>query len=304
MEFTMGLESPFSLEYTLESGQAFRWQNKGEWWYGVVSGGILKIKQEGDSLVCASSSDLLDSAFVRNYFRLDVELEKVLSSIMKDEAVTLAIQKFYGLRLIRQERWECLASYVLATNSNILRIKKMVHALSARFGKPVQFEGMEYHSFPEPVVLSEAPLQDLRACGLGYRAPYLKRVAAAVEEGRVDFSELSLMDYLDARNAMVKELLGEKLLLGVGPKVADCVLLYSFDMDEAFPIDVWIAREIVRSYPSLIDPALRMKLGRGKRAKVGRGDYYRISAKVRSYFGLYAGYAQQYLFMMARSGRS
>lgn len=301
MEFTMGLESPFSLEYTLESGQAFRWQKKGEWWYGVASGGVLKIKQEGDSLVCISGSDLLGSAFVRSYFRLDVELEKVLSSIMKDETVTHAVQKFYGLRLIRQERWECLASFVLATNSNIPRIRKMIQAVSARFGKPIQFEGMEYHSFPEPAALSEAPLQDLRACGLGYRAPYLKRVATAVEEGRVDLSELSLKDYLDARNTLVKELLGEKLLPGVGPKVADCVLLYSFDMDEAFPIDVWIAREIVRSYPSLIDPALRTKLGPGKRPKIGRGEYDRISSKVRSYFGPYAGYAQQYLFMNARS---
>ena len=82
MEFTIGLESPFSLEYTLESGQAFRWQNMGEWWYGVVSGGVLKVKQEGDSLRCVSGSDFLDSTFVRSYFRLDVELEKVLSSIM------------------------------------------------------------------------------------------------------------------------------------------------------------------------------------------------------------------------------
>jgi N-glycosylase/DNA lyase len=300
----MGLESPFSLEYTLESGQAFRWQNRGDWWYGVVSRGALKVKQEGDSLVCISGSDLLGSAFLRSYFRFDVELEKVLSSIMKDETVTLAVQRFYGLRLIRQERWECLASFVLATNSNISRIKKMVHAVSTRFGKPIQFEGMEYHSFPEPAALSEAPLQDLRACGLGYRAPYLKRVAAAVEEGRVDLSELSLMDYLDARNILVKELLGEKLLPGVGPKVADCVLLYSFDMDEAFPIDVWIAREIVRSYPSLIDADLKVKLGLGKRAKIGRGDYDRISSRIRSYFGPYAGYAQQYLFMMARSRRS
>ncbi|MGD0478070.1 MAG: DNA glycosylase [Nitrososphaerales archaeon] len=304
MEFTIGLESPFSLEYTLESGQAFRWQNQGEWWYGVVPGGVLKVKQEGDSLKCVSGSDLLGSGFVRSYFRLDVELEKVLSSIMKDETITLAVQTFYGLRLIRQERWECLASFILATNSNIPRIKKMVQAVCARFGEPLQFEGIEYHTFPRPEVLSEALLPDLRACGLGYRAPFLKHVAASVEEGRVDFSELSLLDYEEARKTLVKELLGEKLLPGVGPKVADCVLLYSYDKDEAFPIDVWIAREIVKSYPTLLDPGLRMKLAPERKAKIGRGDYDRISSIVRSYFGPYAGYAQQYLFMMARSARS
>jgi len=304
MEFTIRLESPFSLEYTLESGQAFRWQNRGEWWYGVVSGGVLKVKQEGDSLRCISGSDLLDSAFVRSYFRLDVELEKVLSSIMKDETITFAVQTFYGLRLIRQERWECLASFVLATNSNIPRIKKMVQAVCARFGEPLQFEGIEYRAFPKPEVLSEAPLSDLRACGLGYRALFLKHVAASVEEGRVDFSELSLLGYEEARKTLVKGLLGEKPLPGVGPKVADCVLLYSFDKDEAFPIDVWIAREVVRSYPTLLDPSLRKKLAPERRAKIGRGDYDKISSEVRSYFGPYAGYAQQYLFMMARSAGS
>ncbi|MGD0146268.1 MAG: DNA glycosylase [Nitrososphaerales archaeon] len=304
MEFTIGLESPFSLEYTLESGQVFRWQNRGEWWYGVVSGGVLKVKQEGDSLRCVSGTDFLDSAFVRNYFRLDVELEKVLSSIMKDETITHAVQTFYGLRLIRQERWECLASFVLATNSNIPRIKKMVQAVCARFGGLLQFEGIEYHTFPKPEVLSEAPLSDLRACGLGYRAPFLKHVATSIEEGMVDFSELSLLDYEEARKTLVKGLLGEKPLPGVGPKVADCVLLYSFDKDEAFPIDVWIAREVVRSYPTLLDPSLRTKLAPERRAKIGRADYDRISSEVRSYFGPYAGYAQQYLFMMARSAGS
>ncbi len=304
MEFTIGLESPFSLEYTLESGQVFRWQNRGEWWYGIVSGGVLKVKQEGDSLRCVSGADFLDSAFVRGYFRLDVELEKVLSSIMKDEMITLAVQTFYGLRLIRQERWECLASFVLATNSNIPRIKKMVQSICARFGEPLQFEGIEYHAFPKPEVLSQAPLSELRACGLGYRAPFLKRVATSVEEGTVDFSELSLLDYEEAKKTLLKGLLGEKSLPGVGPKVADCVLLYSFDKDDAFPIDVWIAREVVRSYPTLLDPGLRTKLAPERRTKISRGDYDRISSKVRSYFGPYAGYAQQYLFMMARSTES
>jgi N-glycosylase/DNA lyase len=304
MEFTMGLDSPFSLEYTLESGQVFRWQNRGEWWYGVVSDGVLKVKQEGDAIRCVSNSDHIDSAFVRSYFRLEVELEKVLSSIMKDDTITLAVQAFYGLRLVRQERWECLASFVLATNSNIPRIRKMVQAICTKFGEPLQFEGSEYRAFPKPGVLAEAPVPDLWACGLGYRAPFLKHVAAAVEESKVDFSELSMLDYDDARKTLVKELMGEKLLPGVGPKVADCVLLYSFDMDGAFPIDVWIAREIAKSYPRLLDSGTRKRLTSEKRTKITRADYEKISAELRSHFGPYAGYAQQYLFMMARSAGS
>jgi len=303
MEFTVATESPFNLDYTLESGQTFRWQNKGEWWYGTVSGGVLKIRQEGEVLRCVSSSDLLDSAFVRSYFRLDVELEKVLSSMMKDDTINLAIQTFYGLRLIRQDRWECLASFVLATNSNIPRIKKMVQAVCAKFGEPFVFEGAEYRAFPTPEVLSDALLSDLAACGLGYRTSFLQRVAACVDAGTVDFGELPLLGYQEARDLLIRQFQGGKLLPGVGPKVADCVLLYSFDMDEAFPIDVWIARQIALSYPSLIDERIRAKLSSHRKVNLSKGDYYKISSSARAYFGQYAGYAQQYLFMMARSAK-
>jgi len=304
MEFTMRIGSPFSLDYTLESGQTFRWQKQGEWWYGVVSRGALRLRQEGVTLICVPGSEFINSVFIRSYFRLDVELGKVLSSIMKDDTIALAVQTFYGLRLVRQERWECLASFVLATNSNIPRIKKMVQAICTRFGEPFQFEGMDYYAFPKPEVLAEASVSDLRGCGLGYRAPFLKQVASSVYNGRVDFSNLSMLDYIDARNTLTKELHGEKLLPGVGLKVADCVLLYSFEMDEAFPIDVWIAREIAKSYPALLDSDMRRKLGTGSRARIGRGDYDRVSRKLRFYFGQFAGYAQQYLFMMARLRRS
>lgn len=304
MEFTIGLESPFSLEYTLESGQVFRWENRGEWWYGVVSGAVIKLKQEGDSLRCISGSDLLDSAFIRNYFRLDEDLQQVLSSIMRDERMTQAVQRFYGMRLVRQERWECLASFVLATNSNIPKIKKMVDSVCSRFGDPIEFERIQYRAFPKPDALARASVESLRACGLGYRAPFLKHVAVSVYDDKVDFSELSLLDYEEARKTLQAKLFGEKLLLGVGPKVADCFLLYSGGKDEAFPIDVWIARELAKSYPKLLSRELRRKLAPESEAKLARGDYDRVSAAARRFFGRYAGYAQQYLFMMARSDAS
>ncbi len=300
MEYTLGLNSPFSLEYTLESGQVFRWGRKGQWWYGIVSGGVLKVRQEGDSLRCHSSSDFLDSAFVGSYFRLDDDLQTVLVSVMKDETMKQAVQKFYGMRLIAQDFWECLASFVLATNSNIPRIRKMVSSVCARFGDPLEFEGAEYFRFPGPETLADAPVEELRDCGLGYRAPYLKRVADSVTRHRIDSGELSLMGYDQARKTLLKELLGEKILLGVGPKVADCVLLYSCGFDEAFPIDVWIARVLADSYPKLLAPGLKRRLSRASGAKLGRGDYDRVSSAARSYFGRYAGYAQQYLFVMSR----
>jgi N-glycosylase/DNA lyase len=300
MEFGLAIDSPFSLEYTLESGQVFRWENRGEWWYGVLSGGVIKAKQEGDYLRCISSSDSINGDFVRSYFKLDDALQPILSSVMKDDVIIAAVQRFYGLRIIGQDFWECLASFVLATNSNIPRIKKMVQSICSRFGAPIEFEGLEYRGFPMPGAIADASVSELRECGLGYRAPFLKRVAETVVQGKIDGGEISLMSYEEAQRALLKIIFGEKVLLGVGPKVADCVLLYSCGKNEAFPIDVWIARELTRSYPDFFSAHLLKKLSRNAKVKLTGGDYLSISAAARSYFGAYAGYAQQYLFMMAR----
>jgi len=300
MEYTVPLGSPFSLDYTLDSGQLFRWDRRGEWWYGVVSGSVLKLRQEGDVLRCSAGSDHLDSSSVSRYFRLDVDLEHVLSTLSKDEAITRAIESYYGLRIVRQDTWECLASFVLATNANIPRIKKMVAAVCARYGTSFEFEGDSYATFPTPEALGAASESDLVGCGLGYRAPFLRRVAISVAEGKVDFDLLANLEYVESRKLLMKELLGQKLLLGVGPKVADCVLLYSCGKDEAFPIDVWIAKVIGKSYPRLLGPELRKRFAAEGKAKLSPSDYDKISKRVRSYFGAYAGYAQQYLFMAAR----
>lgn len=300
MEFTVPLDSPFNLDYTLDSGQAFRWRRIGEWWYGVVSGGVLKVRQEGDAIRCVSGTDLLGSAFVREYFRLDEDLDHVLAAISKDDTITQAIERFYGLRLMRQDRWECLASFVLATNANIPRIQKMVSDVSAGYGRRIEFEGNDFYAFPSPGDLADASLSDLRGCGLGYRAPFLRKVAKSVAQGKVDFERVGSLPYEEALDLLQSELLGEKLLLGVGPKVADCVLLYSFEKDEAFPIDVWISRAISRWYPELLSPSFRARLKKDGKAKLTPGDYARVSSSVRRYFGNYAGYAQQYLFVAAR----
>ena len=300
MEFTVPLDTPFSLEYTLESGQLFRWERMGEWWFGIVSGSGIRVQQEGDVLRCSSGSDLLDNNFVANYFRLDEDLEHILASMAKDDVITKAIEKFYGLRLVRQDPWECLGSFVLATNANIPRIKKMVSAICSRYGEQTQFEGDTYHSFPSPEALSRASVLDLRALGIGYRAPFLKHVAKAVAEGKVDLTSLRNLGYEKSQELLLTELFGEKLLLGVGPKVADCVLLYSLGMDEAFPIDVWIARMIAKYYPNLLPKSLRSRLAENAKLRLSIGEYRRVSKSIRSHFGTYAGYAQQYLYMAAR----
>ena len=268
----------------------------------MVSGGVIRLKQEGDLLRCAASSERLDSEFVARYFRLDVDLDHILATLPKDETISRAIEKFYGLRIVGQDPWECLASFVLATNANIPRIKKMVDSISSRYGDGLEFEGEAYSAFPSPGALAAATEKDLLGCGLGYRAPFLKRVALSVSEGRVDFSALANLEYSESRELLMTELLGQKLLLGVGPKVSDCVLLYSCGKDEAFPIDVWIARVLAKSYPALLGRSLKKKYAAIGKVKLAPSDYDKISARARSYFGKFAGYAQQYLFMAAREG--
>jgi N-glycosylase/DNA lyase len=300
-EFVLPVLSPFSLDYTLESGQVFRWRRKGGWWYGVVSGEVMKARQKGDSVICVTGGQKLDSPSVRSYFRLDVDLEGILASIMKDEEISLAVQKFYGLRLVRQDPWECLASFVLATNSNIPRIEGMVASLSERFGESIEFEGDTFHSFPSPASLAEAEPSALDACGLGYRAPFIRHVSKVVRDGGVDLLELGLRTYEEARDILLRELPHDKALLGVGPKVADCVLLYSCGKDEAFPIDVWVARALSLSHPEFFPKKVLAALDRGAKVRLGWRDYQHVSQAARGYYGEYAGFAQQYIYMDART---
>jgi len=273
----------------------------GEWWYGILGDGVVKVRQEGDTLRVSSSTDTIERAAITSYFRLDDDFQSILASLMKEPRLTNAIQKFYGLRLLKQDFWECLASYVLATNSNIPRIKGMIGALSKRFGNVLSFEGLDYFSFPKADTLASASLSELRNCGLGYRAEYLNRVARVVSSGEFGWDEFPLLDYDAAHRALLRVLAGEKLLLGVGPKVADCVLLYSGMNDEAFPIDVWIARELTTSFPEFFGAQMRRRLTNNDKSKISASEYRVVSSAARRNFGRYAGYAQMYLFVSARN---
>jgi N-glycosylase/DNA lyase len=203
---------------------------------------------------------------------------------------------------MKQDVWECLLSFAVATNSNIPRIAGMISNLCDRLGDEVEFEGDHYRLFPGPERVAGADLAVLTACGLGYRAKFVKSIAEGVIEGRVNLEELRLHDYPRARELLTEKILGRKTLIGIGPKVADCVLLFSCDKYSAFPIDVWVARVLARYYPHLFDPDLREKLTAVVLGKTGLSEaiYDRIAERARSYFGEYAGYAQQYLFHYER----
>jgi N-glycosylase/DNA lyase len=282
---------PFSLEHTLCCGQLFRWQKLGDWWYGVVADRVIKIKQSGERLIFQVFPETQKQGFVENYLRLDDNLPSILSQISKDEHMRKAINLFCGLRLSRQEPWECLISYICATYKSIPAIKKMVNSISRQFGKKLTLDGYDFYTFPKPSILAQACPKDLRSCGLGFRAERALETARLVDSGEFPLESLQSMDYLEAK----RKLLG---LPGVGQKVADCVLLFSLEKLEAFPIDVWIKRAATTLYANHFDASFIKRVA--SKGSLTPKEYETIGSFGREYFGRYAGYAQEYLFHLLR----
>jgi len=283
---------PFSLEHTLNCGQLFRWEKLDDWWYGVVADRVVKIKQSGERLMFQVFPETANHGFIENYLRLDDNLPSILSEINKDEHIREAIRLFCGLRISRQEPWECLISYSCATYKSIPAIKKMIFNISQRFGKKLTFDGYDFYTFPKTTELAQACPKHLRSCGLGFRAERVLETTKIIDSGEFALEALKRLDYGKAR----RELLS---LPGVGPKVADCVLLFSLEKLEAFPIDVWMKRAATNLYASHFDSSFIKRVS--SKTSITPKEYETISSFGREYFGRYAGYAQEYLFHLLRT---
>ena len=288
MKIKVDPSNPFNLEVTLCCGQAFRWEKRGEWWYGVASDRVFKSRQTSGILEIEN----VDIDFAKRYFGLNDELDNVYSRICKDRYIKRAVEIFSGLRILRQDPWECLISYICATYKNIAAIKHMLFNVSRRFGDKVRFDGFDFYTFPPVENLARASLNDLLQCGLGYRTKYVQETARTVAESHVDFDHLRKMDYKEAKRELMS-------LPGVGPKAADCILLFSLEKLQSFPVDVWIRRAILRHYAAHFSREFIARL-REKESLAG-SDYEKLSMFGRTYFGEFAGYAQEYLFHYERT---
>jgi len=292
MEIKLDLaKTPFNLDYTLACGQVFRWKKLNGWWRGVLGETVVKIRQNGEALRFQSYPKRVDSAFVWSYFRLDDDLPHIYSRIRKDRYVNEAVKRFHGLRIMRQNPWECLISYICATNKNIPAIQNMISNMCMRFGKKITFENETFYAFPKPRDLAEASLKELRLCKLGFRAERVKAASKLVNSGAFNLEALKTLPYERAK----KELM---TLSGVGPKVADCVLLFSLGKLKAFPIDVWMKRIILEFYREHFDLSFIDKVAAKK--SLSPNQYEIISSFGRKCFGEYVGYAQEYLFHFKR----
>jgi len=283
----------FDLQSTLESGQSYLWWRAdggdyddevpygGDGWYVTTTrvGGepaAVRVRQRGDRLVWESTVDA--EAVIRDRLRLGDDLDGIRAATPDDPLVEAAFDAYEGMRLVREPPFGALVSFICSAQMRVSRIHGMQQSLREAFGTPVTLDGETCHAYPTPEQLAAASEAELRELSLGYRAPYVKRTAEMVAGGNHP-EETRGEPYEAARESLTR-------FVGVGEKVADCVLLFSLGYLEAVPLDTWIRKTIAEYYPDC-----------------ERGSYAETSRAIRERLGgEYAGYAQTYVFHFLRNG--
>jgi N-glycosylase/DNA lyase len=271
----------YDLAATLTSGQAFRWKLRDGAWEGVIASRWVSLHQRDGGIAAETASPVADWAWLKHFLQSDCDLGSILRTFPDDEPMRASVAACRGLRLLRQEPWECLASFILSSTKQIVQIEQIVGHLCARFGEPLPAPDGRgpIHAFPSAERLTAASEAELRACKMGFRAPNLLATARRVAGGELDLRSLQTRSASEARTALVT-------LPGVGEKIANCVLLFAYGFQEAFPVDVWVGKAIRQHYFPKRRPTPQ-----------------RLRRFVGTYFGPNAGYAQQYLFHYVRTGR-
>lgn len=268
----------FELSHIFECGQCFRWNREENGSYtGVAKGKVLNVQKSGNQVI-------FDPATQDDFFRIWVEyfdLNRDYGEIKRrlcegDPIMQAAIANGYGIRILRQDVWETLLSFIISSNRSISMIKKSIESLSKRYGRLIgEYKGRKYYDFPTPQSLAEKRIDEIQQSHTGYRSKYIVHTAATIVKKEVDIYSLKDRSTEEARRELIK-------LQGVGPKVSDCILLFSMEKYDAFPIDVWVKRVMEFFY---FHKETTLK---------------ELQAFAAEKFGKIAGIAQQYLFYYAR----
>lgn len=264
----------YDLAATLASGQAFRWRLVGGVWEGVVAGRWVRLRQDTQAIHAETAEPQLDWHWLRGYLQLDIDLATVLATFPDDAPMRSSVLACRGLRLLRQEPWECLVSFICSSTKQIVQIRQIIALLCDRFGEIIPAGDK---AFPNAARLAACSEAELRVCKMGFRAPFVLAAARAVTTGGLDLARLHELPTSDARAALMS-------LHGVGRKIADCVLLFAYGFPDAFPVDVWVRKALRQLY--------------FPRRRVSEKRLARFS---QTHFGPHAGYAQQYLFHYMRT---
>jgi N-glycosylase/DNA lyase len=273
----------FDLEKTLDSGQVFHWEKIGKGFVGTIGDCAIYIEQNGSVLGVRDGGTPARSPrrplpeIITRYFALDHPLAEICASFPDDPVMNAARQFCRGLRIIRQPKWECLATFICSSMKQVAHIRQISLALRRRFGGRRRVGDHVVYTFPLPQRIARVSENDLRKCALGYRARNLLMTARLVSSGKANLEAWSALSDTDLRAELCA-------LPGVGAKVANCAMLFAYERLRAFPIDVWIERVLKQQYFS-------------RKKKVTEPRLREFSER---YFGEHGGYAQQYLFHHAR----
>ncbi len=269
----------YDLAATLASGQAFRWRLMDGAWEGVIGQRWVRLSFERNSIGVSTAVTSESWTWLEDYLQTAVDLSAVIASFPDDVPMCESVAACHGLRLLKQEPWECLASFILSSTKQIVQIQQIVELLCVRYGEKVMMpEGRApVYAFPTAERLAQCTEAELRESKMGFRAKYLLAAAQAVASGRLDLESLRTISCAEAREKLME-------LPGVGRKIADCVLLFAYGFQEAFPVDVWVLKALQQLYFP-------------KR----RASAKRLAKFTVTYFGANSGYAQQYLFHYMRT---
>ncbi len=294
---------PLDVIRTINSGQVFLWEKYNNSWYGIDGNYIFKLTINDTKLntyneniryhLELENSDIDYNSFPENenwvydFFRLCDNENEINKTLSKDPIIFNIYNKYKGLRLIRQDPFQCIISFVCASNTNIKRIRYMLKNICKKFGKKVTYNNINFNLFPTLNELAEASTQDLIGCGLGYRAKFVRSISNEIKN-TIDLNSLKEMKYQDAKSELTK-------LFGIGNKIADCILLFSLEKTEAFPIDIWVYRSLCQYYGWMFEDSSKRKS-----KKISESEYKLVYEKIHGYFGEYSGYVQQYLYYHIR----
>lgn len=281
-EYIIKTQEPFEPKHIFECGQCFRWkQNEDGSYTGVVKNGVIQVRKEGEKIIFKGMCENDLKWIVTDYFDLDNNYHQIKSKLAQiDDFMRISTTFGEGIRILHQDLWECIISFIISANNNIPRIQKIIERISKEYGQKIEWKGKEYYTFPTPEELSKATIQDLRACGLGFRDKRVFHTTKMILEKQVNLDELQKIDNTEIlRNELLK-------LDGVGPKVADCILLFALKRFDVFPMDVWVRRlmnELYIHHPNEEKVTTKM-----------------VNELANQKFEEIAGIAQQYLFYWKR----
>lgn len=280
---------------TVNSGQTFLWEKYKNSWYGIYNDRILKfsleeIYSENNKCVINFESFPRFDNWEQFVFRLDDDINHISTFFTEDIVLSQLFKKYAGLRLMRQDPYQCMVSFACSSNTNIAMIRRMLVNLSRKFGSRIQMDGNNFFTFPTIKRLYNASINELCSCGTGFRAKTIKSIAEKIVGGSLSTDELRRFGYSEAKEILLS-------IGGIGNKIADCILLFSLEKTEAFPIDIWIARSLYSYYGTLFSEQIQLNF---KSIKLTVNQYNLLSKIMREHFGKYAGYAQQYLYYHMR----